>query len=46
MKCEVRGAIILPSIQSSVKIEASLEKVSFARLCILRNAFFPSDFVR
>lgn len=33
-KCEVRGAIILPSIKSSVKIEAALEKVS---LHIIQN---------
>lgn len=28
LKCEVRGAVILPSIESKIKVEASLEKVS------------------
>lgn len=28
LKCEVRGAVILPSIASKIKVEASLEKVS------------------
>ena len=36
LKCEVRGAVILPSIKSKIKVEASLEKVSDVN-------FFPGN---
>ncbi|CAG9806122.1 unnamed protein product [Chironomus riparius] len=49
LKCEVRGAVILPSIKSKIKVEASLEKVfpviELADLKVQADKILP-DFIK